>query len=387
MTIDFFPSQSLTVGVELELQLLDRESLDLIDGIMPLIDIYPGSPYVKPEFIQNTVEITSKIGRNTAEVHTHLNHIATGLKQNCLKLGMQICGAGTHPFCKRLALITPFPRFRQMEKSTGYLSHNQITFATHVHVGMDSADKTIKVMNRLKPYLPLLIALSASSPFWRGYKTGFVSYRQLILAASRSYGIPPSFKNWQQFSEFYDAAVHAKMLETMNDIHWDIRPRPHLGTVEIRVMDAQATIADAMALASLVRTLVAFLQEEHDSEASRLPHTLPWWFEKNNHYQASHLGFAANYIYRDDGAAKPLIAVCHDVIQSLEPTARALGEKHYLEQIKRKVERNELGYSHQLRVYQQTGALKEVVASLVGELARENNKVPPCDADLIDKSD
>ncbi|SDY74028.1 YbdK family carboxylate-amine ligase [Nitrosomonas sp. Nm33] len=257
--MEFIPSKPLTVGVELELQLLDKENLSLINGIGSLLECFPESPYIKQEFIQNTVEVISKVGENTAEVHEHLAQLVKEVKQTCFTLGMELCAAGTHPFDKELALFTPLPRYLRMEKDTGYLGHAQITFSTQVHIGVKGTAEAIYLMRALKAYLPLLIALSASSPFWRGYDTGFVSYRLRILAASRSYGIPPSFNDWHQLMDFYKASQNAGMIQTINDIHWDIRVRPQWGTVEVRVMDAQPTITESMQLASFIRVLAAYL--------------------------------------------------------------------------------------------------------------------------------
>jgi len=141
--MQFEPSPASTVGVEWELQLLDPESLDLIYGIMPLMEFFPNATYVKPEFIQSCVELTSCISNNSDAAVLHLQGSLQMMLQRCRELEMSVCGAGTHPFCRRLALITPLPRYRDMAKESGYLAHRQITFSTHVHVGMASGDQAI----------------------------------------------------------------------------------------------------------------------------------------------------------------------------------------------------------------------------------------------------
>jgi carboxylate-amine ligase len=123
--IEFKRSEPLSIGVELELQLLQAETLDLTDGILPLMEFYPDSPYVKPESIQNTVEIASKVCTSIAELKVHLTALVADLKAKCQALGMRLCGAGTHPFCQRLALITPLPRYLAMEERYGHLAHTQ----------------------------------------------------------------------------------------------------------------------------------------------------------------------------------------------------------------------------------------------------------------------
>lgn len=366
--IEFKASEPLTIGLELELQLLDKRTLDLADGILPLMELFPGSEYVKPEFIQNTVEIASKPCSGIAELESHISSLVSALEAKCQALGMMLCGAGSHPFGERLALITPMPRYLSIERKYGYLSHTQITFATHVHIGVRSGDEAIAIMRALKAYLPLVIALSANSPFWRGYDTGHASYRHRILAARRSYGVPPSFESWESFSDFMASSCRAGIFKNINDIHWDIRPRPHLGTVELRAMDAQSTVADAMALAGFVRALVAFLMRAMGSPVSALPHSLPWWVEKHNHFQASLLGMEARYVHDERGAVIPLAEVWENTAAAIQSTAEDLGEATHIDRLRRTVADNKLGYMRQREVYDETGSFKRVVSSLVAEL-------------------
>ncbi len=369
--MEFKPSDPSLIGMELELQLLDAGTLDLKDGILPLMELYPGSPYVKPEFIQNTVEVASRICTSLGELESQIKSLISDLKAKCKELGMTLCGSGCHPFGQRLALVTPLPRYRNLDATSGLLSHTQITFATHVHMGMTSGDEAIAVMRELKAYLPLLIALSANSPFWRSYDTGYVSYRHRILAASRSYGIPPSFTSWNEFCAFLTTTHHARIFETVHDIHWDIRPRPHLGTLEIRVMDAQSSVSRAVALAGFVRTLLAYLRRTPVNErAAGLPKPLHWWLEKENHFQASRLGLGANYAEDSQGTVRPLRAVLQTVIEAIWSTAKGLDEAVYLERFREFAE-TDTGYAKQKSVYGTTESFKQVVASLVDELERD----------------
>ena len=113
-----------------------------------------------------------------------------------------------------------------------------MAFGTHVHVGMRSGDEMMRAMSRLIPALPAFIALSANSPFWRGHRTGHAAYRHRILAALPSFGMPFAFRDWTDFVSFYNAAVRSGMIRGIQDIHWDVRPHPDYGTIEIRAMDA-----------------------------------------------------------------------------------------------------------------------------------------------------
>jgi carboxylate-amine ligase len=368
----FIPSKPLTVGVELELQLVDPDRLGLVNGVRSLIELYPDSPYIKPEFIQNTVELASRVGNRVSDIHDHLLQLARELKRRCNEFGMQVCGGGTHPFDQQLALFTPLPRYLAMERNVGILGHYQVTFATHVHVGVTTAEDAIYLFRTLKPYLPLYIALSASSPFWRGYDTGFVAYRHRVLAASRNYGIPPTFEDWKQFAGFFEASQRAGSLVTMRDVHWDIRPRPHLGTVELRVMDAQPTIEEAMELGALTRVLAAYLLDnKHRADELQLPHALPWWLERDNHYVASRLGLDANYVYNTQGDFRLLRDVWRDVVGAIRPYADTLGEGEYIDQLVARVQADDISFMRQRQVYRKEGELRAVSASLVAELDDE----------------
>lgn len=366
--IPFEPSDPMSIGMELELQLLDATSLDLVDGILSLLELYPDSTNIKPEIIQNTVEVSTDVCHSPTELETQMGGMVHKLQQQCQERGINLCGAGTHPFCKRLALITPLPRYLEMEQSAGYLAHNQITFATHVHLGMQSGDEAIRLMCALKPYLPILLALSANAPFWRGHDTGYASYRQRILAASRSYGIPPTFSSWNDFSDFLVTSQNAGFFNSINDIHWDIRPRPHMGSLEIRVMDAQSSVRDAVALAAFIRALVFFLRETPLSEQpDGLPTPLPWWIEKENYFQASRLGLDACYVMDKKGNTRQLREVIFDIFTAIEKTSVALEQTSYMEHLQQKI-KNGLGYEQQRKLYQESQSLKQVVTSLVNTL-------------------
>jgi carboxylate-amine ligase len=367
MSIPFRPSESSSVGVEIELQILAADTHDLSDGILPLLEAMAGTPWVKSEFIQNTVEIASMPCTQLHDLELHLREILAELLAAADALGFVLCGAGTHPFSRSLATITPTPRYRDMEKHGGVLVKTQITFATHVHVGVGSGEEAIALMRALKPYLPVLVAISANSPYWRGYETGFVSYRQQILAAGRSYGIPPTFTDWAHFERFFETTRRAGVFESIRDIHWDIRPRPDLGTIELRVMDAQSTLDETLALVAFVRALVSHLRASGTPSPVSLPHVLPWWLEKENKYQASRRGLRARYIAHEDGRIEHLADIIEATLDVLAPTASALGDAHDFERARALARAP--GYQRQRQAYARNESTREVVDALVEVIA------------------
>ena len=307
MTGAFVPSLAATAGMEIEFQLVDSRSFELVDRVLPLLEFFPDNRHVKSEMIQNTVEVASEPCRDVGSLLRNVRGLVGAVVERAKTLNVRLCGAGTHPFSKRLALITPLPRYLAMEQAFGLMSHDQITFATHVHVGVSSGEEAVQLMSDLKPYLPFLIALSANSPYWRGYETGYAAYRQRILASSRTYGMPPDFEDWEAFERFLETSIRAGMFESIHDIHWDIRPRPHLGTLEVRVMDAQPTVTEAVALAAFIRALVSFLQETRvDNRDSRPCRALPWWAQKDNCFNASRGAMDAPLIIDRSGDTRVL---------------------------------------------------------------------------------
>ena len=368
--MEFKSSPHSTMGMEIELQLLDSRTLDLVDGILTLMTSYPPHPLTKPEYNQATVEINSKVCSNIEELETNVFSVLTTLQAKCEELGMMLCGAGTHPFSRRLVPITPVERHWTQYNLAGYLSY-WLTFAQHVHVGMPSGDEAVAIAKMLKPYLPIILALSASSPCWWGYDTGYASFRQRLLASRQTYGLPPNFKNWADFATFFDSAKQARIVKTIRDLHWDLRLQPYLGTLEVRVMDAQPTLKEALMLASLVHSLTLYLQHYHEGKEKGFllrPHH--WWLEKENYFRASRLGLEADYIEEAWGKSRPMKQVIGDILDALKTTASQLGETDYLQLVRERLE-GISSYTRQRNVLQTTGSQQAVVASLVRELKQE----------------
>jgi carboxylate-amine ligase len=380
MAVDFKPSETSSIGVELEFQLLDPVTFDLVDGVLPLLERCSGNPHIIPEYNQATVEINTRICGDAREMEGNVISLASTIRENCRDLGMVISGGGTHPFCSRFAKVTPIPRFLAMERVEGYIGYTSTTYALHVHIGMSNGEETIAVMKSLRSYLPLLLALSASSPFWWGNDSGFASYRQRVLSSLRTYGIPPYFENWEEFCRFSESARRAGLLSSFEDIHWDIRPRPDIGTLELRAMDSQPTIKEAVMLSSFVRVLVEYIRRRYRAgQDEGVLRPLPLWVERENHYQATHKGLDAIIIEDASGNTGPIRKVIEDTIKAVTGTAKEMGEEEYLRQLECKLDSTP-SYVRQRMVFKETGSTKEVAASLVKEM--EDDLVLYCKSDI-----
>lgn len=363
----FLPSPP-TVGVELEWQLVDTSTLDLREGVVPLIELLRDEPCVKPELLQTAVETITPPGESTAALRPILRDVLSRLADAARGLGVALVGAGTHPFCERLIPVTPLPRYLTMERSDGYLTHAFVAYALQVHVGMPSAEVAVRVMRDLRASLPVLLALSASSPFYHGYRTAFASYRQRILACSRSYGMPPHFGDWQEFVRFLETVERANVFGSFRDMHWDARLRPDFGTIEVRVMDAQPTIDRSLALAALVHALLVRLMSARSGPSTTPP--LPWWLEKENAFRASHDGLEASLVSDPEGAVVPLRRRAEDLFDLVATTARELGEEDDLARARALLTEGPC-YLEQLAIHRRTGSTRDVVRSLANELLDE----------------
>ena len=369
--LNFTSCEFHTVGTEWELQLIDSDTLDLTPGIGRVKRFFADNEFVKPEFIQSCVELNSPVAERSAEIEAHFLALTREVQQFCRSQGLLLAGTGTHPFCRRLALITPLPRYKSMASSHGYIGQSQLAFATHVHVGMSSGDEAIRTMRYLTPCLPLLIALGANSPFWRGHETGFASYRRRLLAASRSYGLPPYFSNWDEFCSFYDMAVAAGSIETIKDIHWDIRPHPDFGTLECRVTDAQSTVAEVAFIAGLVRLIIVWIKQTPGRQIeSIIPRRLSPWADRENHFRASHWGLEAALIHNESGKTRRLVSYLNDLVESLQTTAQEIGEAHVVEKLDN-LSAETAGYWRQREAFQRNGDVREVVNDLRTRLDNE----------------
>ncbi len=369
--LEFKRCERPTLGLELELQLLNEVDGDLCAGIDALLERFPGSEIVKPELFQSCVEINSGICDDVRAMHLRLLLLVRRIIAEAAGLGMRICGAGTHPFCERFALITHRPRYRDLAERYGYLARNQMTYATHIHVGMSSGEQAIRVMRHLTACLPVFLAAAANSPFWRGRDTRFACFRQRVLATSQSYGVPPRFDSWEAFRRYYVDAGKAGLLESVRDVHWDIRPHPDFGTLELRVMDAQSSVGRAAAAAAFVQAVVVYLENTPDEALDPLwPRELPVWLERHNYFEASHLGLDTPYVDGPRPPTRTLGSVFHDLVRIVMPVARSLGSEDSVQRFLVDTT-TDAGYRHQHRLLRDTGSLPATVSALARELETE----------------
>ncbi len=302
----FNRSEPLTLGVELELQLVNTHDYDLAPYAEDMLRLMlktplPGS--VVPEMTNSMIEISTGICHSSSEVLGQLSQIRDALVKSADKLNIAVVGGGTHPFQQwHERRIYDQPRFQALSQLYGYLSKQFTIFGQHVHIGCPGADAALLMLHRMSRYIPHFIALSASSPFVQGHDTAFDSARLNSVFAFPLSGRAPCVLTWTEFEQYFDKMTRTGVVKSMKDFYWDIRPKPEFGTIEIRVFDTPLTIERAAALAGFVQSLGAwFLAEQPFTpcEDDYLVYTY-------NRFQACRFGMGAVYVDPASGEHMPL---------------------------------------------------------------------------------
>ena len=331
---EFKQSQPLTLGVELELQLLSQRDFDLTRGATDLLGSmdYDGSyGDIKLEITESMIEVSTG-ARDTADgIASDLEGLRQKLVAECARNNIVICGGGTHPFhCWPERRICSSERFDAFYDRYGYLAKQFTVFGQHIHVGCASADEAIWLTQALGPYVPMFIALSASSPFVDGVDTFFQSARLNAVSAFPLSGQCPELRNWAEFVDYVSLLKSCGIVSSIKDLYWDIRPKPEFGTVEIRVCDTPLTTDLATALAAFAQCLTRHLLRTRPEFDARLHLHVA----RYNKFQACRYGF--NALLSDPVQQKqiPLSETLNGLLELLTDDAQALNCLHWLNHLK-----------------------------------------------------
>ena len=325
MAIQFHPSFCQSIGLELEVQLIDRHSKDLVSLAPQLLAQLPEEGF-KWELFQCTVEINSSTCRSVPELEIDLKQKLALLAEIADAHGAELLLSGTHPFAHwRTQKITESQRYQKLLDRIRWPVRQFLIFGLHIHVGVTSAAQVIRLLNATKPYIPHLIALSASSPFWIGFDTGLASSRVKIFEALPNAGLPPSLPNWKAFQHLLHIMLKSKSVESIRDIWWDVRPHAYYGTLEIRICDLMPTLKENLALAALAFCLIEFLKETSEPPVSQ-NHAHQQWILAQNKWRATRYGLEARLITANNGEV-PIRQEIEALLTQLQPIAR----KHQME--------------------------------------------------------
>jgi carboxylate-amine ligase len=356
-----------TLGVEEEYMLLDGETLDLVQHIDTVLAAVAGhelEPRINAELMQSVLEITTPVCRTAADVDGALRQLRTYVAGIAHERGLRVGSAGTHPFSLfERQRITAKDRYRQLVDQMQYVARRELIFGMHVHVAVDSPEKAIGVVNGLIPQLAPLLALSASSPFWRGEPTGLHSSRQMVFAAFPRSGPPPRFRDYADYAGVINQLERTGCIADYTQVWWDIRPHPRLGTIEVRICDGVTRVEHAVAIAAYCQALVKHLCEAIDrGEEIQTYHRI---LTTENKWLAGRYGLQAPIMDLETGKRNriPVAQLIRRTLRRIEPHARELGSEAELEGIADILSRGN-GADRQLRVFNANRDVVEVVREI-----------------------
>jgi carboxylate-amine ligase len=362
----FGESEPYTLGIEEEYMLLDPGTLDLVQRADAILDAGRGGEFearTACELFQSVIEGQTPVCSTVGAAAVELERLRQYLQGIVAEQRLVLASAGTHPFARyEEQTVTDRERYRGIVACIQYPARRELIFGLHVHVGVPDAATAIRVLRLLRPRIAELIALSASSPFWRGSATGLRSTRHSIFATFPRSGVPPAFADYAEFDAYVSALERGGALDDYTHIWWDLRPHPRLGTVEIRAMDAVERVEDAVALAAYVQALVARAGEgPPPAPASALEDALV----RENKWQAIRYGLDATVIDAR-GDTTPIRDCILQTLEQLASPATLLGGAEALTQVEQIV-RTGAGADRQLDAFVETGNVRAVAQQIADE--------------------
>jgi len=361
-----FTGPSYTLGIEEELMIVDAETLDLANSIEGLLDDLEGNDAegeVKPELMESVCEIATTPCEDTAQAGQQLDQLRRTVMSTAERRGLAIGAAGTHPFAMwEDQRIVSRPRYRELVAGLQWVARQELIFGIHVHVGVDDPDKAIHISNGMRVHLPLLLALSANSPFWRADATGLLSTRTPIFRAFPRVGIPPRYEDFADWERRMLFLTETKAIPDYTYLWYDVRPHPNFGTIEVRVMDSQTRLEHTLGLAALVQAMAKELGDHFDADKQLSQY--PFEMLDENKWLAARHGLDGELVdlpSRDRVSTKEL---AQRLVDRLRGHAEDLGSSHELEAIDDLIEHGN-GASRQLLVYEANRDLQEVVGEIV----------------------
>lgn len=361
----FAASPGPTLGVELELNLVDAQTLALRSGVVPILESLPPELHgsVKPELFQCYLEINTAICRDVAEVERDLTAKIKVVEQLARNQGMRLYWGGTHPFSRwQDQEVTPDERYLGLVDLLQETARRLVTFGLHVHVGLDSGDMAIMICDRILPHLPMLLALSVNSPFWQGRNTGLHSHRIKIMETLPTSGLPPLMRNWSEYTWLLNQMIETGFIKTVREIWWDVRPHHNFGTIEVRICDMPPSLHHVLGLTALIQCLVRDLSEEID-RGTYQNNCHPFLIRQNK-WRACRYGMEASLVDPETFQSIPVRKVVHRLLDRLKDRALELGCSSQLEIVRELADRP-TGSVLQLEAYRQTGDLAEVIRRML----------------------
>jgi carboxylate-amine ligase len=279
---------------------------------------------IKEELLQSTVEVATEPCATVGEAVAEAAELRRRARDEAEPRGVRVLSAGTHPFARyEHQDVTDKPRYVELVDALQWAVERQLIFGLHVHVGLESAQQAIAVANALRTWLPELLCVAANSPFWHGRDSGLSSTRSKVFDAMPRSGLPPAFASFEEFELLVDRGVRTGSFDDYTFIWWDLRPHPRLGTIEVRICDAQTRLENVAVLVALVQSLAATLAERYEREG--VLGTQPVTLIAENKWRAVRYGLDADLVDLARDAQRPAREALRELAELAAPAARRLG--------------------------------------------------------------
>ncbi|MGI9427254.1 MAG: carboxylate-amine ligase [Bythopirellula sp.] len=363
-TIHFNSNDRPTLGIEVELGLVDDRTMALSSSFAELAKKLPKHEdhQYKPELMQCVVEVITDVCETVDDAESDLGKKIATVEAAADQLGLRLWWGATHPFSPwREQQVTPDDRYLQLVELLQELARRLVTFGLHVHVGVDSGDKAVMICDRILRHLPTLLALTASSPFWEGRKTGLQSHRSKVMEGLPTAGMPTLMRNWSEYVWLVNHMVDTGFINTIREIWWDVRPHHNFGTVEVRVCDMPGNLKDTLAVAALIQCLVKALSDEIDGGTYQ--HDCHPMMVRQNKWRATRFGTGAELVDSYTYQVVTVTQMVDQLVDRLTPVAANLGCEHHLEHC-RHIAASPSWADRQLSILAETGSAEEIVRQL-----------------------
>jgi glutamate---cysteine ligase / carboxylate-amine ligase len=364
-----FTGPPYTLGVEEELMIVDVRSMELVSAIEEMMEAVPHETegQVKPELMQSVLEIATDVCRNVGEAAGQLEDLRRRVRETAEAKSLTIASAATHPFARwEDQRIVERERYKEILDALSFVARQELLFGLHVHVGIDDPEKAIHVANGMRVHLPILLALSTNSPFWRGSPTGMMSARTPLFRLLPRVGVPQRFESWSDYQSRIEFMVEAGAVPDYTYLWWDVRPHPNLGTIEIRSCDAQTRLEHTIALAALIQAMCKELAEHY--EAGFELGTYPQELLEENKWLAARYGMKGELIDLPHSSRCSTAELGRRLVERLRPHARELGSERELETVVELLEGG-TGAERQLAEWRATRDMRELVRKIVAATA------------------
>lgn len=380
MPIEFPGSSGPTIGVEIELQTIDPRTKALVPLAPKILELNLDPDHIKKELLQSNIELNTPVCEGVEQVEEELLKRLTLLFEVGKEKGVSFISAGTHPFSHwQTQSVTQDERYQAQLERIRWSGYRLSTFGLHVHVGVGSGEKAVAFMNVMTSYLPHLLALSASSPFWNGIDTGLASVRSKVFESLPGGGIPYRQRNWASFQSLLKTFIKSRTISSIQEIWWDVRPHTKYGTLEIRICDSMSSMWELLAVVALIQSLVVWMELLYDRGIFLdLPRH---WVISENKWRAARWGLESRLITDDKGSQLHIATVLEELMDDLAAVAQKLGCLDYLLRIQ-EILRNGGSVVRQRRVYEEKDRKGEAVAcfleqELIHSIGDGKKAVPP----------